>query len=59
MKYEKKMAYLRHQKFLAHNHCRQKKSYNGQQELESIHKPLFGEVVFAKKLKILTFKEEK
>ncbi|KAL0536744.1 hypothetical protein IC582_025704 [Cucumis melo] len=47
---EKKMAYLGHRKFLPHNHPfrRQKKSFNGQRELGSIHEPLSGEVVFEK-----------
>ncbi|KAL4032634.1 hypothetical protein IC575_005714 [Cucumis melo] len=44
------MAYLRHRKFLPHNHPfrRLKKSFNGQRELGSIPEPLFREVVFEK-----------
>ncbi|KAL0549285.1 hypothetical protein IC582_013766 [Cucumis melo] len=60
LKYGKKMAYLGHRKFLPHNHPfhRQKKSFNGQRQLGSIPEPLSGRL-YLKKLKILTFKEEK
>ncbi|XP_031741715.1 uncharacterized protein LOC116403911 [Cucumis sativus] len=60
LKYGKKMAYLGHRRFLARNHPyrRQKKSFNGKKELDTIPEPLSGEDVYLK-LKDLEFSRGK
>ncbi|XP_031742172.1 uncharacterized protein LOC116404095 [Cucumis sativus] len=60
LKYGKKMAYLGHRRFLARNHPyrRQKKSFNGKKELDTIPKPLSGEDVYLK-LKDIEFSRGK
>ncbi|XP_031744385.1 uncharacterized protein LOC116405453 [Cucumis sativus] len=60
LKYGKKMAYLGHRRFLARNHLyrRQKKSFNGKKELDTIPEPLYGEDVYLK-LKDLEFSRGK
>ncbi|XP_031739213.1 uncharacterized protein LOC116402909 [Cucumis sativus] len=60
LKYGKKMAYLGHRRFLARNHPyrRQKKSFNGKKELDTIPEPLSRADVYLK-LKDLEFSRGK
>ena len=60
LKYGKKMTYLRHQKFISHNHHfrLQKNHLMVNKNLEVFHNICLGRL-YLKKLKILTFKEEK
>ena len=48
LKYEKKMAYLEHRRFLPRNHPyrHQKKSFNGENELKTISEPLSGKAIY-------------
>ncbi|KAL0546419.1 hypothetical protein IC582_016327 [Cucumis melo] len=49
LKYGKKMTYLGYQRFMARNdaYWRQKKSFNGENELKIINEPLSGEAIYS------------